>query len=218
MAHTCSVEALILHAYDVGEADRFLLLFTRERGRLAARARGVRRLGSRMGGHLLAHQHLSLILAESNAGWTVTSAQRLNDSPTLPIEQFAMAEEGCEILLALLHDEEALPEIFDLTLRFLHDCREGRGDPVLAFSLDLLRLLGLLPALTEKEFPGHLAPHVRRNIKEVLWNSRDITSLSPKLLQSLSILCRECIEEHTNHTSRCFHVTRQLKEWAIPAR
>ncbi|HAI98173.1 TPA: hypothetical protein DCL30_01350 [Candidatus Peribacteria bacterium] len=218
MARTCSVEALVLHAYDVGEADRFLLLFTRERGRLAARARGVRRLGSRMGGHLLAHQHLSLTLAESSAGWTVTSAQRLNHSAALPIEQFAMAEEGCELLLALLHDEEALPAIFDLTLHFLQSCREGQGDPVLAFSLELLRLLGLLPAVTEKEFPGHLAPQAIRTIEEALRSSGSLASLPPALLRSLSILCRERIEEHANRTSRCLSVTRQLKEWAVPAR
>ena len=58
MAHSESVEAVVLKTYDVGEADRFCIVLTKERGRIAARARGVRKLTSKMGGSLLPLHHV----------------------------------------------------------------------------------------------------------------------------------------------------------------
>src|SRR4051794_38220017 len=41
---------LVLHRMDLGENDRVLTLFTREKGKLSAVAKGARRGGSRMSG------------------------------------------------------------------------------------------------------------------------------------------------------------------------
>ncbi|MBU1911666.1 recombination protein O N-terminal domain-containing protein, partial [Patescibacteria group bacterium] len=48
MPHSQTYNSIILKAYDVGEADRFLILFTREKGRMTARARAVRKLKSKL--------------------------------------------------------------------------------------------------------------------------------------------------------------------------
>ena len=49
---TYRVEAVVLRRIDFGEADRVLVLFTRERGKLPVVAKGIRRISSRMAGHL----------------------------------------------------------------------------------------------------------------------------------------------------------------------
>ena len=42
----------MLRRVDFGEADRVLVLFTREHGKLSVVAKGIRRLSSRSAGHL----------------------------------------------------------------------------------------------------------------------------------------------------------------------
>ena len=45
---TYRVEAVVLRRVDFGEADRVLVLYTRERGKVPVVAKGVRRMSSRM--------------------------------------------------------------------------------------------------------------------------------------------------------------------------
>ena len=66
MPQSQTYEALILQSHDVGEADRFLILFTRERGRLAARARAVRKPKSKMGGSLLPLKLATWVTSDRN--------------------------------------------------------------------------------------------------------------------------------------------------------
>jgi DNA repair protein RecO (recombination protein O) len=49
---TQAAEAVVLRQYALGEADRIIVFFTKEFGRLRAVARGARKLKSRFGGSL----------------------------------------------------------------------------------------------------------------------------------------------------------------------
>ncbi|MBI3618529.1 DNA repair protein RecO [Candidatus Peregrinibacteria bacterium] len=146
MPHSFSCEAIVLKTYDVGEADRYCILFTRERGRVAARASGARRLQSRLGAMLLPFQQVTIQLKESSAGCIVTGVTPSKETLErfAALRAFADAEQGTELLLSLLHEEEPLPEIFDATVAFLDTCGTS-PHRVLTFTLQLLSLLGLLP-------------------------------------------------------------------------
>ena len=72
---TYRVEAVVLRRIDFGEADRVLVLFTRERGKLAVVAKGVRRLSSRMAGHLELFTQSELQLAKGANLDVVTQAE-----------------------------------------------------------------------------------------------------------------------------------------------
>ncbi|MEL7643151.1 MAG: DNA repair protein RecO, partial [bacterium] len=61
------VEAVVLRHSDWGEADRLLVLFTREKGKIRAIAKGVRRIRSRKAGHLEPFTRSSLQLALGQA-------------------------------------------------------------------------------------------------------------------------------------------------------
>ena len=54
------VEAVVLRHADWGEADRLLTLYTRERGKARAIAKGVRKIRSRKAGHLEPFMHVKL--------------------------------------------------------------------------------------------------------------------------------------------------------------
>ncbi len=152
MPHSNSVEALVLKTYDVGEADRYCILFTKERGRLAARAMGVRKPKSRMGGSLLPLRRIKAELREGSAGWMVTGAEAFpEDGGIGDIRAFTVATEGVELLLRLTQDAEPLPEVYAAFVAFLAVSQEVRPRASLAFALQLLHLLGFLPGDEETE-------------------------------------------------------------------
>lgn len=72
------VEAVVLRHADWGEADRLLVLFTRELGKVRAIAKGVRKLRSRKAGHLEPFTRSSLLLARGRDMLIVTQAEAIN--------------------------------------------------------------------------------------------------------------------------------------------
>ncbi|MDD3896225.1 MAG: DNA repair protein RecO [Candidatus Peribacteraceae bacterium] len=145
MAHSRTYEAIVLRTYDIGEADRFCILLTRERGKLAARAQGARKLTSRIGGNILPLCRIKVDLHEGGNGFLITGAHDVGVSATQTIEEFLRAQQGIELLMQLLEDDDPLPELFDLTEEFLGTCAGGTSSAILPFTIRLLFLLGLLP-------------------------------------------------------------------------
>ncbi|MFN3286338.1 MAG: DNA repair protein RecO, partial [bacterium] len=60
-------EGVVLGRHGLGEADRVLDLFTREFGRLRAKAKAVRRTTSRLAGRLEPFTHAHFLLARGRA-------------------------------------------------------------------------------------------------------------------------------------------------------
>lgn len=152
-SHTLSVpksfscQAIVLRTYDVGEADRFCILFTRERGRIAARATGVRKVGSRMGGSVLPFRHLSLEIREERSGSFIRSVvpQMASHCDFSDVAAFMQAQRGVELLLSLVPHEEPDPVVFEAVLAFLYSCSSPSPAGILSFTFRLLALLGFLP-------------------------------------------------------------------------
>jgi DNA repair protein RecO (recombination protein O) len=73
-----TTEAVVLRSIRFGEADRVLHLYTADRGRVGAVAKGVRKTKSRFGGRLEPLSHVELVLHQG-AGelQTVTGVQLL---------------------------------------------------------------------------------------------------------------------------------------------
>jgi DNA repair protein RecO (recombination protein O) len=140
-------DAVVLRAVDVGEADRFCVLFTREAGRLAARARGVRKPGSRMGGMLLPLSRVGVQIAAREHPGTIQSVHESGniERPMSDFRAFSRAQQGVELLLALTEDGDPMPALFESLVLFLAACRRGERNPVPAFTVRLLHLLGILP-------------------------------------------------------------------------
>lgn len=134
----------MLRAVDVGETDRFCILLTREEGRCAARVRGARKLGSRLGGIVLPFRRTHLSLAEHGESHLVTAASELEAFLPASFDAFSRMQEGVELLLALTEDGHPLPEVFEATVRFLR-ASAANADVVAPYGLTLLTTLGLLP-------------------------------------------------------------------------
>ena len=147
-------EAVVLRSIRFGEADRVLHLYTAERGRLGAVAKGVRRVRSRFGGRLEPLFRVRLVLHEGRGELcTVTSAETVDAHPALREHRGALdrATQACDAVLRLFDAAEPNRPAYHLL------CRELAllgADPTgatrahgLAFRLKLLLAAGFLPEL-----------------------------------------------------------------------
>lgn len=163
MARVHSYEAVVLKSVNVGEADRFCVFFTRQRGRMAARARGVRKPMSRMGGSLLPFSRVRIDVAETDNSSTVTSATAMGNEVLEygEYDVFTRLQRGADMVLQLTEDDEPLPRVFDLLVTFVHAVTIPGCDPLVPFSLCLLHILGLLPANEEDPRFARLSPEAK---------------------------------------------------------
>jgi DNA repair protein RecO (recombination protein O) len=160
-------EAVVLRSMRYGEADRILHLYTRDRGRVGAIAKGVRRARSRFGGRLEPYFRLLIELHEGRGELlTVTGAHTLDGHAALRGDARALdaAARACDAVGRLFETSEPHPGVFHLLCRELAllDGRAGRRTPstgvdgpstasgradALAFRLKLMLAAGLQPQL-----------------------------------------------------------------------
>src|SRR5829696_4688147 len=159
MARTYRTEAVVLRSFRLGEADRVLHVYTADRGRVGAVAKGVRRTKSRFGARLEPLSHVELMLHQGSGELaTVTGASLIRPHREAREDPYRLAVGlvGLEAMLRLFTEQERNPKAFEALTRFLDvlDGVDGRApeaplDPlVLSFQLKLLWLSGYLPHLT----------------------------------------------------------------------
>jgi len=157
VGQTYKTEAVVLRSMRFAEADRVLHLYTAERGRVNAIAKGVRKTGSRFGARLEPLTVVSLLLHEGRGELhTVSGADIVTSHAPLREDggRLAIAQIGAEAILRLHAEPEAHPRTYQGLTRFLDVLEEWEpaGDPArdalgLAFQLKLLALAGYLPHL-----------------------------------------------------------------------
>jgi DNA repair protein RecO (recombination protein O) len=148
------VQGIVLRSLRYGEADRILHLYTLERGRVAAIAKGVRRARSRFGGRLEPFFHLQLHLHEGRSELlTVTGADTVAAHARLREHARALDTAGraCDAVARLFEAGDPHPPVFHLLANGLAllDADPARATPAtqLAFRLKLLVAAGFGPQL-----------------------------------------------------------------------
>ena len=148
-------EALVMGSIRLREADRIVTLYTRERGRLSAVAKGVRRTRSRIGGRLEPFSLVHVVLyTGSGSLYTVTAVETLRSFQGVR-DSLDRMEEGGRLLEAvrrLFPEEEGNPAAFNLLVRGVARLAVAADRPsaaltVLATRFKLLVALGYLPEL-----------------------------------------------------------------------
>jgi DNA repair protein RecO (recombination protein O) len=145
--------AIVLRTVDTGEADRVVTLLTRERGKVAAFARGARASRRRFGGSL---EPFTLVSAEVRER---SASELLGLESVTPLEAFggiradlariACAGYAAELSRELVRDHEPHEDLFDLLAAYLAllDRAPARPAGLRAFELGALRAAGLAPRL-----------------------------------------------------------------------
>jgi DNA repair protein RecO (recombination protein O) len=165
-------EAIVLRSIRYAEADRVLHLFTLERGRVGAIAKGARKTSSRFGGRLEPFSHVELVLHEGRGelhAVTGASLVRSHDPSRVDPYRLAVGHIGLEAMLRLFLEADENRRAFHALARFLDLLDEAPAvlparpalDPlVLSFQLKLLWLSGYLPHLTGCAACGETTPLV----------------------------------------------------------
>jgi DNA repair protein RecO (recombination protein O) len=141
-----------LRGRQLGEADRILTLFTRERGKLDAVAKGVRRARSHFAGRLEFGNECDFLMHRGRSLDVVVSAeiQRAPWSRLVEPERYAVASVVAEMIDAFCEPELALPDVYELLVAAIAAiAASGKPQALLPrFSLRFLQMLGLAPPLT----------------------------------------------------------------------
>jgi DNA repair protein RecO (recombination protein O) len=154
-----STEAVVLRSLRLGEADRIVHLYTSERGRIGAVAKGIRKTKSRFGGRLEPLSHVALQLHQGSGELqTVTGADLVRSHSAVREDAYRLSVGliGAEAMLRLFPEQERNDRAFTALTRFLDVLEEDTApaarpvlDPLgLSFQLKLLWLSGYLPHLT----------------------------------------------------------------------
>ena len=138
-------QAVVLKRHDFGEADRILVLFTRERGKLRAIAKGSRRTTSRLAGHLELFTHAELQLARGRDLDVIAQAETRDPFRGLreDLDRTSHAYLVAELADVLTEEQAEQPELFDLLVRTLR-ALETEPDPRLVVDHFLMALLGIV--------------------------------------------------------------------------
>jgi DNA repair protein RecO (recombination protein O) len=159
VGRTYKTEAVVLRSIRLGEADRVLHVYTLDRGRVGAVAKGIRKTKSRYGARLEPLSHVELMLHQGSGELhTVTGVELLHSHHEAREDSYRLgvALAGAEAVLRLFTEQEANPKAFGALVRFLEvvddlPARTGARpavDPLaLAFQLKLLWLSGYQPHL-----------------------------------------------------------------------
>src|ERR671938_1461780 len=204
-------EAIVLRSFRLGEADRVLHLYTLERGRVGAVAKGIRRTKSRFGARLEPLSHVQTILHQGRGELqTVTGVDLVRSHRAAREDPYRLGIGlvGLEAMLRLYSEQEANPRAFTALARFLDLLDESPTRPgarpaldplALAFQLKLLWLSGYLPHLgscTECGSEGPVVGYSPRAGGAVCRNcAADALTLSPPGIAAIDGLLRRPLVE-----------------------
>lgn len=145
------LQAIVMRRRDLGEADRLLTVFTRDRGKVNLLAKGVRRAASRKAGHVEPFTYTDLLVAKGanldlvTQAETIVSHRRVREDLWLS----SLAYYVVELADAFTQDEDPNSLLFELLLETLGRLDTGRATnlAVRYYELHMLDLAGYQPQL-----------------------------------------------------------------------
>ncbi|MBM3275279.1 MAG: DNA repair protein RecO [Candidatus Sericytochromatia bacterium] len=146
--------AVNLRAYPLGESDKILVVFSRERGILRLAARGARKTGNKWAGRLepLARNVLQVIRGRGSLEQLIGADTRVSGAGLLgDLDRLMVGLRFAEVVMALLPEAEPYPEVF-AALETALDLLVDRVSPAVVslwFELTILDLAGYRPEFGE---------------------------------------------------------------------
>jgi DNA repair protein RecO (recombination protein O) len=141
----------VLRQRELAEADRILQLLSRERGKISALAKGVKRPRSKLAGGLQLFSHVRLLLAAGRQLDLITQCEPIESFLPLreDLDRFALASHLVELTDSFMEEGAPLPGLFDLLLNSLRGLAGSPAPDLIArgFELKLTALLGYAPQL-----------------------------------------------------------------------
>ncbi|HHV57281.1 MAG TPA: DNA repair protein RecO [Firmicutes bacterium] len=146
-----NLNAVVIKSQNLGEADKIVTLYSSERGKVRAVARGARRPRNRLRAGAEVFTYGSYLLFANDGLDTISQCEILESYRALreELERTAAGAYCLEVLDRLTEEEEPRGDLFPFLLAVLHLLAVGRDLElaVRAFELGLLTRLGYAPEL-----------------------------------------------------------------------
>lgn len=136
-------EAIVIRRANLGEADRVVTLFTRERGKLSAVAKGARKPRSRFAGRLELFTQMRALLAQGRTLDVVSQVDVIDPFAALraDLARMGAASFVAEVTDKATPDREAQPAIYTALRQALRMI--SAGDPEITVMWYAAQMLGL---------------------------------------------------------------------------
>lgn len=143
-------EGIVLHAFDLGEADRIISLLTEKRGLLRGVAKGVRRTKSKFGARLEPFSRARILFHEGKNLHVITQAETVESHSEIrgDYHKFVCGEAILEMVEKSLQEGQHLPRFYPALCLTLKALGGADADPDLilaAFQLKTCALIGYHP-------------------------------------------------------------------------
>jgi DNA repair protein RecO (recombination protein O) len=163
--HLYKSEAVIIRRSNLGEADKILTIFTPNFGKLRVVAKGVRKVTSRLAGHVELFTRSQMMLAKGRNLDIVTQSETIDAYRSLheDLSRIAHASYAAELLDKMTPDALEIYPAYKLMVETLQliSTDPDTGRVLRWFELQLLGYLGYAPELTKcVECRNDLAPVV----------------------------------------------------------
>jgi|SRR6185369_187150 len=139
-------EGIIIRRRDFKDADRILTVLTRDHGKIAVRASGIRRIPSRRSPHVELLNHCTLSLYQGSKFPILTEAQTLDSFSSIKddLHKIGLAYHLCELVDGLCPEGQENRGVFGLVKTTLTrlSLEENEAALVHNFQTELLSLLG----------------------------------------------------------------------------
>ncbi|WP_026162289.1 DNA repair protein RecO [Corynebacterium ulceribovis] len=158
--------ALVVRRYQLGEADRILVLLTQDHGLVRAVAKGVRRTRSRFGSRLDPFTDIDVQLYPGRSLATITQADTVETWAAAIVDDYPKYTAACAVLesaerfAAEVHGPQH--ELWQLTRAALAEIARTIRMPALVLDSYLLKAMGLAgwqPSLVDCSQCGAPGPH-----------------------------------------------------------
>jgi DNA repair protein RecO (recombination protein O) len=143
---------IVLRTYKLGEADRIIVFMTKDRGKVRAVAKGVRKTRSKFGSRLEPMSHVAVQLYEGRELDIVTQAESVDHFRPIrdDLDRITRGSTMLEAVDQMALDREPNPRLYQMLLGALRTLAGHNGPLVVpAFFWKLLALEGLQPMLNE---------------------------------------------------------------------
>jgi DNA repair protein RecO (recombination protein O) len=150
---TYRTQAIVIGHSEFGEADRMIRLFTTEKGKITAVAKGIRKIKSRKAGHLEPFTQVDLFLAKGRNLDIITQAETIDAHLGIrdDLQRVAYASYILEVLDRFTYEEGENAGMYNLLAKTLCRLEDQDNLETVAhfYELRLLDLLGFRPQLFE---------------------------------------------------------------------
>ncbi len=165
---TFKTTGIIIKRKNIGEADRYITVFTKEHGKISIKAKGVRRITSRRSSHVELLNYGILNLYKGQGTPVLTEIETCNSFHEIKadLEKTGLAYHLCELIDGLCPENQELSNVFSLFLDTLEKLsrNESPKSIVHTFERSLLNVLGYWSS--QKDISQSQVEHLIENILE----------------------------------------------------